>query len=111
MEQQEQARLEGRRRDLMRKGMAVNQALVTLKANQNAKLLDLKLPHERKPGMTKEEKLRRFLDQIIRAQRSLGTAAYGICVDCQQPLPEAALDDTPWLEQCDRCAAKESAIG
>ncbi|MEY3014958.1 MAG: hypothetical protein RIT45_3693 [Pseudomonadota bacterium] len=104
-------RIERLRRDLMRKGMAVNEALVALKANQNAKLLDLELPHEQKPGLRKEEKLRMFLDQIIRAQRRLGTPDYGVCVDCGRSMPDAALDDTPWLEQCDRCAARESAGG
>jgi RNA polymerase-binding transcription factor DksA len=93
------------RKALMAKGMGVNAQLVALKANQNARLLDLKLPHERKPGMTKEERLRAFLDQIIAAQRRLGTPAFGRCLDCGMALPDSAVDDCPWLERCAACEA------
>lgn len=94
------------RGDLMRKGMAVNAALVALKANQNATLVDLPLPGQGKPGMRKEERLRAYLDLIIRAQRRLGTEAFGHCVDCGVALPLAALDDTPWIERCAACDAR-----
>ena len=97
------ARLRG---ELGRKGMAVNEKLTRLMAGQNATLATIKLPNELKAGLTPIEKLRRFLDLIIRAQRRLGTPAWGHCASCGCVLPQAALDDTPWLEVCGDCAAR-----
>ncbi len=91
------------RMQLARKGMEVNGQLTTLLAGQNARLLDLKMPHEQTPGLKPQEKLRRYLDQIIRAQRRLGTDAWGKCVTCGTALPPQALSDTPWLEECEPC--------
>lgn len=92
-------------RDLRSKGMAVNAKLVEVLGGKNVDLATLKLPHEEKPGLKPEQKLRRFLDQIIRAQKRLETPDYGRCVQCGTVLPDGALDDTPWLELCARCAA------
>lgn len=91
------------RTELARRGMAVNEQLTRLLAGQQVTLATLKLPNEQKPGLRPEEKLRRFLDQISRAQRRLGTPAWGLCVDCGAALPESALDETPWLERCAGC--------
>jgi RNA polymerase-binding transcription factor DksA len=91
------------RTELARCGMAVNEQLTRLLAGQNVTLATLKLPHEQSPGLRSEEKLRRFLAQIIRAQRRLDTPAWGHCVDCGAGLPPQALDDAPWLERCSRC--------
>ena len=93
------------RTDLARRGMAVNEQLTRLLAGQGVTLATLRLPHEQKPGLKPEEKLRLFLDQIVRAQRRLGTEAWARCVDCGEVLPSAALDDAPWLERCARCEA------
>ncbi len=94
------------RRDLARQGMSVNERLTNLLAGMNGRLLDMKMPHERKPGLRPEEKLRRYLDQIIRAQRRLGTETWGVCVTCGAQLAQAQLDDAPWQEECDRCLAE-----
>lgn len=93
------------RRDLGRKGMEVNGRLTKVLAGMNARLGDLKMPHEQEPGLRPEEKLRRYLDQIIRAQRRLGTEAWGRCVTCGEAIPQAQLDDSPWKEECDSCLA------
>ncbi|MCO4762872.1 MAG: hypothetical protein KC502_15260 [Myxococcales bacterium] len=98
------------RRDLARKGMEVNGKLTRLLANMNARLLDLKTPDEQKPGLRPEEKLRRYLDKIIAAQRRLGTEGWGKCVTCQAEIPQAQLDDSPWKAECDRCLADEGAL-
>lgn len=94
------------RGDLARKGMDVNEKLTKLLAGQNVTLTTMKLPNEQKPGLKPVEKLRMYLDQIIRAQRRLGTPAFGHCVDCQIALPDAALDDSPWIERCNACDLK-----
>ena len=103
MDTQQEAKL---RQDLLRKGGDVNAALTALMAGQNATLATMKMPHEEKPGMKPKERLRLFLDQIIRAQRRLGTPAWGSCVECDAPFAEAALGETPWLEECPECEAR-----
>ncbi len=102
------ARTEKLRRDLARKGMEVNEKLTRMLAAQNATLTTMKLPSEEEPGLKPHEKLRRYLDQIVRAQKRLGTGAWGACMHCAAELAEAALDDAPWLELCAKCAADES---
>ncbi|MBM4346013.1 MAG: hypothetical protein FJ100_21780 [Deltaproteobacteria bacterium] len=91
---------------LMHKGMEVNGQLTALLARQNATMATLKLPNEMEPGETKEEKLRRYLNQIIAAQRRLGSEGFGKCATCGVQLPVLALDDAPWLEECGACFAQ-----
>ena len=91
------------RRDLMRKGMSLNERLTELLANENMTLSSVEFPHEQKPGLKPKEKVRMFLDQVIRAQRRLGTGAWGLCVTCGGRFDEAMMDDTPWLEECRDC--------
>lgn len=91
------------RATLARQGMAVNERLTTLLASKNAKLLDIKLPHEQKPGERPEERLRRWLDQISDAQRRLAGGAFGACLGCGAALPVAVLDEAPWTERCGAC--------
>lgn len=88
---------------LMHKGMGLNQALTTLLAGQNVTLATLKLPHEQKPGEKPEARLRRYLDQVSRAQKRLGTPGWGLCRKCGMPLPLAVLDEAPWTEDCAAC--------
>lgn len=95
---------------LMHKGMEINSQLTALLARQNATLATLKLPNEQEPGETKEERLRRYLKQVIAAQRRLGSDAYGRCQSCGILLPVQALDDAPWLEECGPCLAASSSM-
>jgi hypothetical protein len=94
-------------RELMKKGWAVNQKLTDVLAGKNVTLATTKLPHEMKPGLKPEEKLRIFLDQIMRAQKRLQTPDFGNCVQCQEPFPKGAIDDTAWLETCTDCLRDE----
>lgn len=96
------------RAELARKGMEVNEKLTRLLAGQDTTMATVKLPQEQKPGEKPVEKLRRFLDQIIRAQRRLGTQAWGRCATCGVDLPSQALADAPWVEQCATCAARNA---
>ncbi len=106
MSEMDPARLARLRTALGRKGMEINQKLTEVLAGMNVTLATMKLPNEEKPGEKPHERLRRFLDQIIRAQRRLGTAEFGKCQDCGQPLPDLALDESPWTEQCHDCFKK-----
>ncbi len=89
----------------MRKGADINHALTRLLAGENATLATIKLPDEDKPGIKPKERLRLFLDQIVRAQRRLDTPQWGQCVNCDKPFPQAALSEVPWLEECAECEA------
>lgn len=100
------ARIAKWRQGLMHKGMEVNGQLTKLLANKNATLATMKLPSEEKPGEKPEERLRRFLKQIIDAQRRLGTPEFGKCQTCGVVLPVLAFDDTPWLQDCAPCTQK-----
>ena len=90
-------------RELARKGMDLYAVLSELLAGKNATLATLKLPHEMKPCETKEERLRRFLNQVSRAQKRMNTDAWGQCVRCHAPVSNVALDEAPWTEVCGRC--------
>ncbi|MSQ84030.1 MAG: hypothetical protein EXR77_14295 [Myxococcales bacterium] len=91
------------------KGMEVNGQLTQLLAKQNATLATIKLPNEEKPGEKPVERLRRFLNQIIAAQRRLGSDQFGKCQSCGLVLPVAALNETPWLQDCGPCFAKTNS--
>ena len=97
------------RKTLQRKGMDINQKLTDLLGRQNATLATIKLPNETEAHEPPERRLRRFLDQIVRAQRRLSTPQWGRCTSCQKPFEQGALDDTPWIEECKACAQPESA--
>ncbi len=97
------------RRDLLRKGGDINHALTRLLAGENATLATIKLPDEDKPGIKPKERLRLFLDQIVRAQKRLDTPQWGLCVECSEPFSEAALEEVPWLEYCAECDADRDA--
>lgn len=90
-------------RDLTRKGMDLYAVLSEVLAGKNATLATLKLPHEQKPGERKEERLRRYLDQVSRAQKRLTTPAWGKCVKCGAALADAVLNEAPWTEACAKC--------
>lgn len=96
---------------LGRKGMEVNAQLTKLLASQNMTLATLKLPNEMDPGEPPERKLRRFLDQIIAAQRRLGSAQFGLCQSCGKELPPAVFDEAPWTADCPACDAANSQTG
>jgi RNA polymerase-binding transcription factor DksA len=89
--------------------MELNEKLTKLLAGQNATLVTMKLPWEEKPGEKPQEKLRRFLDVVSRAQKRLGTEAWGLCIDCGAEVPEAVLDEVPWTERCRPCQTKWDA--
>jgi RNA polymerase-binding transcription factor DksA len=95
------------RAELMHKGMDVNEALVAVLAGKKATLATLKMPWDKQPKEPPEKKLRRWLDQIVRAQRRLETPNFGRCQECGANLPLGALNDTPWLEICAKCAPED----
>ena len=93
-------------RDLARKGMDLYALLTDVLAGKDVTLATLKMPHEQKPGEKKEERLRRYLDLVSRAQKRLGTPAWGLCVRCHARVADSVLDEAPWTEVCGACGPK-----
>ncbi len=98
------------KRELMRKGWAVNEKLTQLLAGMNVTMSTIELPQDMLPGLKPHEKVRIFLDQIIRAQNRLETKAFGACIECGQEFPKGAVDDTPWIETCEDCLREASEM-
>ena len=93
-----------------KKGWDVAQALIEIKANKDVKLEDLSDLRGGKPGETAEERCRRFLNQINAARTRLQTHQFGDCEDCGEAIPDAALDQMPWMTQCSACAARGTSF-
>src|SRR4051812_21889744 len=88
------------KRQLLKKGAEINEKLVALLNGKQVNIME-----QLKPGETKEERLRRFLklidDQLVRIRQ--GT--YGKCEKCGDSLPFAHLQEAPWIDTCQACAA------
>jgi RNA polymerase-binding transcription factor DksA len=92
------------------KGLEVATRLAALKAGQNITLADMMVPGLDIDAITKEARVRAFLDLINASRTRLGTDAYGRCLACECPLDALALDETPWLERCADCAADKAPL-
>jgi RNA polymerase-binding transcription factor DksA len=101
---------ERRLQAINRKGWDVAQKLIELKANQDITLEELADLHGGEPGATPEERLRQFLDRINAARTRLIENDYGLCLDCEEPLDDAALDETPWVERCSACVHRAASV-
>ena len=93
-----------------RKGLEVATKLAELKAGQNITLAEMSTPGLDTEAMDKEARVRAFLDLINASRTRLQGRGYGHCLACSAVLDEAALDETPWLERCARCAAEKAAL-
>ena len=89
-----------RRKFLLRKGAEVAKKLEALLAHKDVDLSQ-GIPGPLHPDEDDELRLRRFLEQI---DRRIKSPRFGRCVACDERLPDAALDETPWLERCPRHA-------
>ncbi len=96
------------------KGMEVATKLSSLLAGKDVSLIELaELTKGGEPAETKEQRLRRFLDQVNASRARLlnkaGAAPYGACLGCGSPLADGALDEMPWVERCAPCVSKDTA--
>ena len=90
-----------------RKGLEVAGKLEALLAGKDVSLDDFELRQVDDHGARKEARLRSYLRTINAARDRLRTdPAYGLWTSCGGPLNDLALDETPWLEHCPRCAAR-----
>jgi hypothetical protein len=93
------------KRQLLKKGAEINDQLVAL---LNGKQFSFDLPL--KPGETKEEKLRRFLALVDSRLVAIRNGSYGKCETCGDGLPFVHLEQIPWIDTCQPCAAKNAAV-
>ena len=99
---------EGARRSLRlqrinQKGLEVATRLAELKAGQNITLSEMMTPGLDVEAMTKEERIRAFLDLINASRTRLMSGVYGQCLACGVEIAPAALDEIPWTERCAVC--------
>jgi RNA polymerase-binding transcription factor DksA len=88
---------------LLKKGAEINAVLVELLANP---VLELPLIYRGKPGEKPAERLRRFLDLIDGRLQAIRAGRYGRCERCGDGLPYEHLEQVPWIDTCQACAAK-----
>ena len=94
------------------KGLEVATKLAGLKAGQNITLADMGTGLER-AGLTKEERLRNYLDLINASRTRLLSGpggGYGRCLACGVELTPAALDELPWTERCGDCERDKAPL-
>jgi len=89
---------------IARKAWDLNQKLTELLAKQDVDLSTLDLPGEQAAGETPIERLRRYFDAVVEAQKRSRTEEFGLCVDCGEPIPLDALNEMPWRLRCVACA-------
>lgn len=89
-----------------KKGWAVAQKLMAVKARQNLDLSDIKGATMDDLDEPPEVRLRRYLDQINRARARLQSGEYGSCLQCGAPFSAGQLDEMPWVELCAPCDAQ-----
>jgi RNA polymerase-binding transcription factor DksA len=88
---------------LLHKGQDVADLLEAVLAGKEVHLDAMPAPVN--PEVSKELRLRRFLDQIDRAIQAFDTDAFGRCEVCGTDLPRSALAQQPWLSSCPAHAA------
>lgn len=69
-------------------------------AGQSITLADVQLPQERDPGHSPLERLRVFKKLLNETLGELDAGQARRCLTCQEPLPEAELEETPWAFRC-----------
>lgn len=52
------------------------------------------------------EHLKQLLSQVQAARERLAAGTYGICIDCEQPIPPERLEALPYAALCVSCQSK-----
>ncbi len=81
----------------------VSRKLEQLLAGQDVTLADLQLPQERDPAETPLERLRAFKALLQAVLEGLRRGEVRTCERCGGAIPDAALDEAPWVDACGRC--------
>ena len=95
------------KRQLLRKGSEINERLVAIlsgkKVTMESLLVGLGGSGAKKESQ--EEKLRHFLDLVDGRIKAIAAGRYGRCERCGDGLPFEHLQQVPWIDTCQRCAA------
>lgn len=94
------------RRRLLKKGAEINEKLVALLNGQTVNVEALLKGGKTKPGQSPIERLRHFMSLIDGRLRAIKEGRYGRCEICGDGLPFAHLEQIPWIDTCQACAAK-----
>lgn len=86
------------RKTLLKRGGEVSAKLEEILNNKNATLDDFSLWGDGEPGETKERKLRRYFDHLMKRLRVVDDPQFGLDRESGTFFPVAALDETPWLD-------------
>ena len=104
------ARRDLRLRRINQKGLEVATKLAELKAGQNITLSDMGTGGLDIEEMTKEERIRAYLDLVNDARTRLMSGDYGRCRACDAELSPASLDEIPWMQRCADCERDNAAV-
>lgn len=83
---------------LLDKGREVSSKLEDILAGKDATLDDFELKKDGEPAETKEKRLRRYLDHLMKRLRAVDHPRFGWDPDAKAFVSVATLDDTPWLD-------------
>ena len=94
---------------LLRKGKQIADELADVLAGKSNRTRPGELPlSAQKPGMRPEERLRAYLDHVDGCRKRLdaGDDRFGRCGICGTDLGPVALEQMPWADRCEACAAE-----
>ncbi|GMV38761.1 MAG: hypothetical protein AMXMBFR64_04770 [Myxococcales bacterium] len=92
------------RRAALAKGQEVADKLARLLGSEDVELADLDLLYGGEPRERPKERLRRFLDHLMKTARGVDGESFGRCDGCGEDLSVTELDALPWATTCVRCA-------
>jgi DnaK suppressor protein len=92
------------KRQLLKKGAEVNEILTRLLAGEQVS--PERLLGGGKKGATPIEKARRWMALIDASLKRVADGSYGRCITCGDGLPVLHLQQIPWIDTCQACAAK-----
>jgi RNA polymerase-binding transcription factor DksA len=92
---------------LLRKGAEINEKLTQLLAGKQVDIPML----QGKAGESPIEKLKRFMRLVDESLQRIARGTYGTCASCGDGLPYVHLEQIPWIDTCQACAAKAVAEG
>jgi len=94
------------KKQLLKKGAEINEKLTKLLNSQKPDATGLSSFGPSKPGETPIERLRRFMRLVDGQLVAIRAGTYGRCVGCSDGLPYEHLEQVPWIDTCQACAAK-----
>jgi RNA polymerase-binding transcription factor DksA len=89
---------------LSARGSDVNSKIMALQAGKTLPQSDTDVPFA-EPGEEPMDRLKRFLGVIQGKMKLIREGGnYGLCKQCNEPIPYEELDREPWKEVCRNCS-------